>query len=193
MKPILKTALIGLLATAFIVPATSYAFQDKGQDRQDRFAKVDTNGDGGVDLTEFMTQATKRGEARGKGRGKGQGKGIRGGRGMRGGMAGHNKPADLNGDGSISLDEFSKPTLDALEQKTSKRLKSRFEDLDRNEDGKLSKGEQERPMRKRFERMDKNEDGKLSMKELGQSRRGMHKKVTSGGKGDKRHKKKVRK
>lgn len=187
MKPILKTApkfksiFIGFLATAIILPTTTFAFQDKAKVKQDRFTQIDTNGDGTVDFAEFMTHAEMRAEKRGT-KVKRGGHGRHGVRVMRGNRGAHKKPIDINGDGSISLEEFSKPTLDALTKMANKRLKSRFEDLDRNEDGKLSKAEQERPMRKRFERMDENEDGKLSKQEIAQSRRAMHKNKTSGGK-----------
>lgn len=181
MKPILKTALVGLIATAFILPVTGFAFQDNMKVKQGRFTQIDTNDDGGVDFAEFITHAKMRAEKR-SAKGKRGGSGRYNTRMMRGGMGGHKKLTDLNGDGSISLEEFSKPTLEAMAQKASKHLKSRFEDLDRNEDGQLSKAEQERPMRKRFERMDENDDGKLSKQEIAQSRRGMHKNKTSGGK-----------
>lgn len=183
MKPLFKTSpklkpiLVGLIATAFILPVTGFAMQDNVKVKQNRFELADTNGDGSVDMSEFMAQAGKMADQRGD-------KVKRGGRGRQGGMRGHVKPADLNGDGQISLEEFSKPSVEALVAKANKHLKSRFDDLDRNEDGQLSKAEQERPLRKRFERMDANGDGKLSKKEMWKSM-----KHSRGGKNGGKHQK----
>jgi Ca2+-binding EF-hand superfamily protein len=180
MKTLLKAAIAGLITTAVILPVTSFAFQDGNKrvvkvSENSRFKDTDTNGDGAIDLAEFMAQAEKRSQKSSK---RGQ---------NRGGHMGMMSAEDTNNDGIISRDEFSKPALDKAVQRLTKRLNMQFDELDRNEDGQLSKAEQDRPRHKRFERMDRNDDGKLSPNELMKSRKGMRGKGKRGERMGKRH------
>lgn len=79
------------------------------------------------------------------------------------------KEADLNGDGSVSFEEFQA----MAEKRRQMRLKRRFERSDKDGNGTLSSDELGSRHASHFERMDKDGDGEISAEE----RKAGHKKM----------------
>ena len=101
---------------------------------RERFAKVDTNGDGKITADEMEAAVAAR-EAAGGGGGDGGGGGGGGGRG--GGGFGMLARADVNKDGVVTLAEAEDQT------------KKRFTELDANHDGTVTRDEMQAAMQAR--------------------------------------------
>jgi Ca2+-binding EF-hand superfamily protein len=155
----MKTVLIAALAGVFAVTAAapSFAAKDpaKKEKRIHRLIKhADLNGDGKVSESE-MTR----------------------------GIAVTFAKIDTNGDGVLSASEISgaKAVLKAERKRAkaagegrlqfvkfpAKRINKRFDQIDANGDGRLSKAEFERVAERMFKKRDKNRDGYISMADFG--------------------------
>lgn len=155
----IKTALVAALAGVFAVTAAapSYAAKDpvKKEKRINRMIKrADLNGDGKISQSE-MTR----------------------------GMAVTFAKIDVNGDGTLSPSEISgaKAVLKAERKRAkasgegklqfvkfpAKRINKRFERIDANGDGALSKGELDQVAQRMFKKRDKNNDGYISAADFG--------------------------
>lgn len=154
----IKTALIAALAGVFAVTAAapSFAAADpaKKEKRINRLIKrADLNGDGRISKIE-MTR----------------------------GIAVTFSMVDANGDGMLSASEISgaKAVIKAERKRAKasgqgrlqfvkfpgKRINKRFDRIDANGDGMLSKGELERVAERMFRKRDKNNDGYISSADL---------------------------
>jgi hypothetical protein len=155
----MKTAFIAALAGVFAVTAAapSFAAKDpiKKEKRINRMIKrADLNGDGKISQSE-MTR----------------------------GIAVTFSRIDANGDGALSASEISgaKAVLKAERKRAkaagegrllvvkfpAKRINKRFDKIDANGDGVLSKGELERVADRMFKKRDKNNDGYISTADFG--------------------------
>ena len=155
----IKTAFIAALAGVFAVTATAPAFAAadpaKKEKRIHRMIKrADLNGDGKISKSE-MTR----------------------------GIAVTFAMVDVNGDGVLTVTETSnaKATIKAERKRAKasgegrlqfvkfpvKRVNKRFDRLDTNRDGALSKAELERVADRMFEKRDRNNDGYLTKADFG--------------------------
>lgn len=155
----IKTALVAALAGVFAVTAAapSYAAKDpvRKEKRINRMIKrADLNGDGKISQSE-MTR----------------------------GIAVTFAKVDTNGDGTLSASEISgaKAVLKAERKRAkasgegklqfvkfpAKRINKRFERIDANGDGALSKGELDQVAQRMFKKRDKNNDGYISAADFG--------------------------
>ncbi|MFZ5635272.1 MAG: calcium-binding protein [Pseudomonadota bacterium] len=136
-----------------------------------RHAKVDANGDGVIDRNEAaahpkLAERFDQLDRNKDGRIGPDERPQRGGRGGQGGRQGGMAKLDANGDGAIDRSEAAK----------APRLAERFDQLDKNKDGRI--GADERPQRggrhggkggrggERMAQLDKNGDGRFSRDEL---------------------------
>lgn len=155
----IKTALIAALAGVFAVTAAapSFAASDpaKKEKRINRMIKrADLNGDGKISQSEMAR-----------------------------GMAVTFAMVDTNGDGVLSASEVSgaKAAIKSERKRAkasgegrvqfvkfpAKRIGKRFDRIDANGDGKLSKSELERVAERMFKKRDKNNDGYISAADFG--------------------------
>jgi hypothetical protein len=164
---------IALLALGFAIAAAPAIAQNAppAGGQPGRHAKADANGDGFIDrneavahpkLAERFDQLDKNKDGRIGPEERPQ----RGGRGGQGGRHAGMAKLDANGDGAIDRSEAAK----------APRLAERFDQLDRNKDGRI--GPEERPQRggrqggkggrggERMAQLDKNGDGRFSRDEL---------------------------
>jgi hypothetical protein len=158
-----RTAFIvfGLALAAAALPLQA---QQAAGDRPARHAKVDANGDGVIDRTEAAAhpRLAERFDQLDRNKDGRIGPEERPQRGGRGGRGGGMAALDTNGDGAIDRSEAAK----------APRLAERFDQLDRNKDGRI--GPEERPQRggrhggkgDRMAQLDRNGDGRFSREEL---------------------------
>lgn len=163
-----RTALIvfGLAIAAAALPLQA---QQAAGDRPARHAKVDTNGDGVIDRNEAaahpkLAERFDQLDRNRDGRIGPEERPQRDGRGGRGGKGDRMAALDTNGDGAIDRSEAGK----------APKLAERFDQLDRNKDGRI--GPEERPQRggrgerggkgDRMAQLDRNGDGRFSREEL---------------------------
>ncbi|MBA8900151.1 MULTISPECIES: acid-shock protein [unclassified Phyllobacterium] len=128
MKPKSTAALLAVLLLPLAAPFAVGA------------PKADTNGDGTISLAEYQTAARTR-----------------------------LLKLDTDGDGKLSLEEWLKRPA----PKNAKRDPAAvFNRLDTNHDGFIDAAEMDTVSKKRFERLDKNSDGQLSKEERHPHRKG---------------------
>ena len=165
-----RTALIvfGLAIAAVALPLQAQQAAGAG-DRPARHAKIDTNGDGVIDRTEAAAhpKLAERFDQLDRNKDGRIGPEERPQRGGRGGRGGGMAALDTNGDGAIDRSEAGK----------APRLAERFDQLDRNKDGRI--GPEERPQRDgrggrggkgdRMAALDTNGDGAIDRSEAGQA------------------------
>lgn len=105
---------------------------DREARQRARFDRLDTDGNGAISYDEFSAQRERRAEMRGERRGEAGGPAFRsGGRGPMGHGMSAARGADSNGDGAITLDEFTAAALAAFDQ------------MDANRDGTVTAEERE--------------------------------------------------
>lgn len=126
---------LGLIAGAPALAAAK-ADEDHGNRMQQRFERMDLDGNGRITLEELA-------EIRGKRLAK----------------------ADADGDGALTLDEIK-----AASKRDGERLERRFQRMDQNGDGKVTKEESTAIATAWFEKVDKNGDGGITIGELQQWR-----------------------
>lgn len=160
-----RTALIvfGLAIAAVALPLQA---QQAAGDRPARQAKIDTNGDGVIDRNEAaahprLAERFDQLDRNKDGRIGPEERPQRGDRGGRGGKGDRMAALDANRDGAIDRSEAAK----------APKLAERFDQLDRNKDGRI--GPEERPQRSGrhggkggMARIDRNGDGSLTRDEL---------------------------
>jgi hypothetical protein len=155
----MKTALIAALAGVFAVTAAAPSFAAKDPAKKEKrihrmIKRADLNGDGKISESEMAR-----------------------------GIAVTFSKIDTNGDGALSASEISgaKKVLKAERKRAkasgegrlqyvkfpAKRIGKRFDKIDANGDGQLSKGELERVAERMFKKRDKNKDGYISAADFG--------------------------
>ena len=188
MKPIVlsTSVIIGCLVSG-TVPANPHeahqgrfpiSIAEAEQRHAQRIASIDTNGDNVIDSAEFEAAEPRGGRARFKHRGKrGEGHGPTSGRrGHPARHAAHSQALqaevfnilDLNGDGSISADEFKSADRKSTHELARKR--AMFKRLDADGDGLLNQAEMPDPT-ERLRNADADGNGEVTAQELRAQRR----------------------
>lgn len=155
----IKTAFVAALAGVFAVTAAAPSFAAKDPTKKEKrinrmIKRADLNGDGRISQSEMAR-----------------------------GIAVTFAAIDADGDGGLSASEISgaKAVLKAERKKSkaagegrlqfvkfpAKRINKRFDQIDANSDGALSKGELERVADRMFKKRDKNNDGYISAADFG--------------------------
>lgn len=129
---------ITVLAIAAGLFATTAQARDGGEQREARFAQIDTNSDGQVTADELTAQAAARFAA-----------------------------ADANNDGALTLDEMKAAAQEMHKDRMLKRLDANKDGtLSDDEMAKANEGRMGKRMTKRFEKMDADNSGSITLEEM---------------------------
>lgn len=141
----IKVLISAVVITGLAGGALAFADSHRGGHGAERFAAIDTNGDGAVSKAEAeAARAAKFAEA------------------------------DANGDGALTLEEITAHRDTERSEKRAKRQQAMFERGDKNGDGVITVDEFAKPG-KRFDRADADGDGLITqdeMKAAAEKRRG---------------------
>jgi Ca2+-binding EF-hand superfamily protein len=135
----MKTRTIIIVAAILSLPVAGIAVAKAGKSHhaQERFAAIDTNGDGKITREEDQAHADSR-----------------------------FAKADTNGDGAVTAAEMKAAMLAKMSTRLDRRIAKHMDRADTDKDGVISNAEARAAGDARFERMDKNDDGVIEMSEV---------------------------